>query len=253
MYVRLAFAVAAHLEPEILIVDEVLAVGDAEFQKKCLGKMGDVAHQGRTVLFVSHNMGAVAELCPSSMLLIKGKKKSLGNSNEIINEYTKTFLSNHLIHERNLQNVQEGRVWKGPAKFSYFSIYNTEKELCSKFANDETIIFLTSITGIINQTYKLEAEIRNQSGQLIYHIVSSDDNFPIKLEVDEISIEIKMKKNNLKDGTYYITLRLLDTLNQLNDQIENVLPFEIFTQHKKNTYTQGLVVQSCEWKRVTRY
>src|SRR6266480_5280255 len=66
MYMRLAFAVAAHLEPEILVVDEVLAVGDAAFQKKCLGKMGDVAQQGRTVLFVSHNMAAVRKLCPHS-------------------------------------------------------------------------------------------------------------------------------------------------------------------------------------------
>ena len=73
MYVRLAFAVAAHLEPEILVVDEVLAVGDAEFQKKCLGKMGDVAHQGRTVLFVSHNMAAMRALCPRSLYLRKGK------------------------------------------------------------------------------------------------------------------------------------------------------------------------------------
>src|SRR6201999_2594585 len=69
MYVRLAFAVAAHLEPEILIVDEVLAVGDAEFQKKCLGKMSDVARTGRTVLFVSHNLGAVRELCSRAILI----------------------------------------------------------------------------------------------------------------------------------------------------------------------------------------
>jgi ABC-type polysaccharide/polyol phosphate transport system ATPase subunit len=73
MYVRLAFAVAAHLEPEILIVDEVLAVGDAEFQKKCLGKMGEVAGHGRTVLFVSHNMASVAQLCGSGMLLAGGR------------------------------------------------------------------------------------------------------------------------------------------------------------------------------------
>ena len=71
MYVRLAFAVAAHLEPEILIVDEVLAVGDASFQKKCLGKMGDVVRQGRTVLFVSHNMDAVMSLC-THVVLVKG-------------------------------------------------------------------------------------------------------------------------------------------------------------------------------------
>ena len=69
MYVRLAFAVAAHLEPEILLVDEVLAVGDAAFQKKCLGKMGEVAKEGRTVLFVSHQMGSIAQLCTSAILL----------------------------------------------------------------------------------------------------------------------------------------------------------------------------------------
>ena len=75
MYVRLAFAVAAHLEPEILIVDEVLAVGDAEFQKKCLGKMQDVAGHGRTVLFVSHNMAAVRSLCECAVLLANGQIK----------------------------------------------------------------------------------------------------------------------------------------------------------------------------------
>src|SRR5947199_3855201 len=73
MYVRLAFAVAAHLEPEILLVDEVLAVGDAAFQKKCLGKMGEVSRQGRTVLFVSHNMGAVSTLCRRALLMENGR------------------------------------------------------------------------------------------------------------------------------------------------------------------------------------
>jgi lipopolysaccharide transport system ATP-binding protein len=90
MYVRLAFAVAAHLEPEILVVDEVLAVGDAEFQKKCLGKMGDVASEGRTVLFVSHNMGAVEQLCGSGILLEQGKINYFSNSiKNVIREYLK--------------------------------------------------------------------------------------------------------------------------------------------------------------------
>jgi lipopolysaccharide transport system ATP-binding protein len=87
MYVRLAFAVAAHLEPEILIVDEVLAVGDAEFQKKCLGKMQDVAGQGRTVLFVSHNMGAVQSLCDVGILMDKGKLGYVGNMQTTISTY----------------------------------------------------------------------------------------------------------------------------------------------------------------------
>jgi lipopolysaccharide transport system ATP-binding protein len=89
MYVRLAFAVAAHLEPEILIVDEVLAVGDAEFQKKCLGKMKDVSGEGRTVLFVSHNMQAIQKLCSKAILLNKGNLESIGDVNYIINQYTK--------------------------------------------------------------------------------------------------------------------------------------------------------------------
>ncbi len=88
MYVRLAFAVAAHLESEILIVDEVLAVGDAEFQKKCLGKMGEVSKgEGRTVLFVSHNMSAVQDLCIRSVLLNNGTVKDYGNTSAIIEKY----------------------------------------------------------------------------------------------------------------------------------------------------------------------
>lgn len=87
MYVRLAFAVAAHLEPEILVVDEVLAVGDAEFQKKCLGKMGDVAHAGRTVLFVSHNMGSIQQLCSRAILLNGGQILDDDASSTVVGHY----------------------------------------------------------------------------------------------------------------------------------------------------------------------
>ena len=94
MYVRLAFAVAAHLEPEILIVDEVLAVGDAEFQKKCLGKMKDVSvKDGRTVLFVSHNLAAVENFCEKSIFIEKGKLKIIGETNSIIQQYLTTVSS----------------------------------------------------------------------------------------------------------------------------------------------------------------
>lgn len=88
MYVRLAFAVAAHLESEILIMDEVLAVGDAEFQKKCLGKMNDVArNEGRTVLFVSHNMAAVTQLCSQAIMLVQGQLAHSGSAESVVNEY----------------------------------------------------------------------------------------------------------------------------------------------------------------------
>ena len=88
MYVRLAFAVAAHMEPDILVVDEVLAVGDAEFQKKSLGKLDEVSKtEGRTILFVSHNMGAIQRLCKRCVLLEEGKIKMIGETKEVIDFY----------------------------------------------------------------------------------------------------------------------------------------------------------------------
>ena len=87
MYVRLAFAVAAHLEPEILIVDEVLAVGDAQFQKKCLGKMEEAGNDGRTILFVSHNMGVISQLCSTCVWLDKGEIRDIGQTGSVVNTY----------------------------------------------------------------------------------------------------------------------------------------------------------------------
>jgi lipopolysaccharide transport system ATP-binding protein len=89
MYVRLAFAVAAHLEPEILILDEVLAVGDSQFQKKCLGKMGEVGKEGRTVLFVSHNMAAISKLCQRALLLSEGQCIAIGDASEVVGAYAR--------------------------------------------------------------------------------------------------------------------------------------------------------------------
>jgi len=87
MYVRLSFAVAAHLEPEILIVDEVLAVGDAQFQKKCLGKMDEAGREGRTILFVSHNMGVISQLCSTCVWLDKGEIRDIGQTGSVVNSY----------------------------------------------------------------------------------------------------------------------------------------------------------------------
>lgn len=99
MYVRLAFSVAAHLEPEILLVDEVLAVGDAAFQKKCLGKMGDVTKGGRTVLFVSHNMASITRLCPRCVLLYEGKIFRDGPSYKVVSEYLESGLGRRAERE----------------------------------------------------------------------------------------------------------------------------------------------------------
>lgn len=114
MYVRLAFAVAAHLESEILIVDEVLAVGDAEFQKKCLGKMGDVSKgEGRTVLFVSHNMAAIQELCSKAIILDQGKLTNFGQVNPCIDLYYDGLQKENSTKIKFLTKYQDdGKIWE---------------------------------------------------------------------------------------------------------------------------------------------
>ena len=126
MYVRLAFAVAAHLEPEILVVDEVLAVGDAEFQKKCLGKMGEVAKEGRTVLFVSHNMGSVSALCKNGIVLQGGKLEGFYPVNEAINSYI-TNVVNLVSHVSPKERID--RQGNGKARISDVKILNSAKDI----------------------------------------------------------------------------------------------------------------------------
>jgi lipopolysaccharide transport system ATP-binding protein len=132
MYVRLAFAVAAHLEPEILVVDEVLAVGDAEFQKKCLGKMGDVTTKGRTVLFVSHNLAAITNLCQSAILIEKGKITYSGETEEVVLQYIKSNKDMNLSNGV-LQNIQ----LSDQPRFT--SVFNSRNEIVDTVFSGEAI------------------------------------------------------------------------------------------------------------------
>ena len=120
MYMRLAFAIAAHLEPEILAIDEVLAVGDVAFQKKCLGKMGDVASKGRTILFVSHNMSAIQALCEKVMWIDKGKIVEIGPTSEVVSRYFDSGRENDIIPV----NQRTDRQGDGSAKIVSLKIEN---------------------------------------------------------------------------------------------------------------------------------
>ncbi|OHD19328.1 MAG: hypothetical protein A2086_00945 [Spirochaetes bacterium GWD1_27_9] len=134
MYVRLAFAVAAHLEPEILIVDEVLAVGDAQFQKKCLGKMNDIGKDGRTVLFVSHNMGAIKQLCNTAIFLKDGKILYEGLVDKAIKEYMTFSYSNNKINNCNFSGTLANSI-------IFEEIYiNEKKDQINLSPSDEILV-----------------------------------------------------------------------------------------------------------------
>ncbi|BAZ01849.1 ABC transporter-like protein [Tolypothrix tenuis PCC 7101] len=195
MYVRLAFAVAAHLEPEILVVDEVLAVGDAQFQKKCLGKMEDVAeNQGRTVLFVSHNMNALSTLCQSAILIEKGQIKYQGNVFDAIEKYLVSYSvddSKEISQYRLNKNLKD--------------IYFKSVEMISgntQVLFKETIGFEISILAEKKiENISIGGTIFNSMGNPIGAFVSN----VVAVEPKKITtIKLEIAKLNLSPGMYYM-------------------------------------------------
>ncbi len=163
MYVRLAFSVAAHLDSEIVIVDEVLAVGDSEFQSRCMDKMKDVSSgQGRTVLFVSHNLGSVAQLCDRSVLLKYGTIQSIGNTSKILEDY-------HSDLVQNFYNVDE--LSSRPAYFEKLETVDGQGERITSFAHSEEIRLRLSIA--VNQfsaDLNIGLALCNKFGQRVFTV-----------------------------------------------------------------------------------
>lgn len=241
MYVRLAFAVAAHLEPEILIVDEVLAVGDAEFQKKCLGKMKDVsANEGRTVLFVSHNLAAVKTLCDRSVLLSQGTVKDVGQTNAIVTQYIKLNASHlktniHFDKEADAPGNEKIRVMSAqivPDIISVddsirvvFSILNNTPNKGLKISFDlvnanEQIVFSTGADISVNQhstdtaQCTIPGNFLNDDIYSVWLYVFTDEMAPLLLMRDILSFEIVDKA---RDYAY---------LGKINGVVRPILKWE---------------------------
>jgi lipopolysaccharide transport system ATP-binding protein len=139
MYVRMAFAVAAHLEPEILLVDEVLSVGDAAFQRKCLGKMGDVAKIGRTILFVSHNLAAIENLCKQCVMLDSGKLVKQGDTQQIVHFYLQQALN--LINDEIYLPELTNRTGTGHVKLVSFHIEDSHRNRLTSIQSGADVVF----------------------------------------------------------------------------------------------------------------
>lgn len=201
MYVRLAFAVAAHLESEILIVDEVLAVGDAEFQKKCLGKMSDVTKgEGRTILFVSHNMTAIKELCNNGILLNNGRLAYSGNIIETITEYQKSSeTQSHYIHEGAIEDAMGNEN----IRILEFSVQSANEGLIDIDSGVSVKLRFFNYKPNIN----LDAtfELRTYEEVPIFHtgalITQNNDS-----EIKEYCVEFVLPNHFLNAGNYYFKL-----------------------------------------------
>jgi lipopolysaccharide transport system ATP-binding protein len=220
MYVRLAFAVAAFLEPEILIVDEVLAVGDAEFQKKAIGKMQDISQKGgRTVLFVSHNMAAVKSLCTRGIVLENGKVVFDGETDEAIQHYLK---GNKEVF--NLVDFSD-RKGTGVVKLQEAKVFGVAPDVLPQTGQPFHLEFeLHNPKEITSSAIRFDLRIDDFMGQRIAWM--SDSVLSLNEKIAIQSVVFGIDKLNLNNGLYYVTTHITVN-NEISDWIQNAFAFEV--------------------------
>lgn len=209
MYMRLAFAVAAHLEPEILVVDEVLAVGDAEFQKKCLGKMKDVSEHGRTVLFVSHNITAIKSLCTTAIYLQNGQIVDLGDVQKVVDNY---ISGESLSSKRVINLTKEG--------FTVEYIEFIDDDIPGNFSINEDLTF--------NIKVRCEKDFNLINTNLFFNTIEGEVIFatcstPKQTLKGEYLYQCKIPANTLNDNMYSISLMIVKDSSSPLLNVDNVL------------------------------
>ncbi len=223
MYVRLAFAVAAHLESEIMIVDEVLAVGDAEFQKKCLGKMGEVSMgEGRTVLFVSHNMAAVQNLCNKGILLDNGRLINFNSTKSILEQYSDNF-----------QNLAKSSLWKASDVNSEMraQLLNIKVEILN---NGQSLLVSTKF--ITNKHFKksfLAFDIKSVDETPIFQSIPIEEPF-IEFSKNELTHLTEIELPKLIPGIYSLSVWLGPFYTETYDWQKDCVVFEIVDSPNNN-------------------
>jgi lipopolysaccharide transport system ATP-binding protein len=253
MYVRLAFAVAAHLEPEILVVDEVLAVGDAEFQKKCLGKMKDVSSEdGRTVLFVSHNITAMQSLCTKGLLLDQGKLKFSGAINETISMYLRQFRDGNRKSEWNFENAPGNDIAKfmkaevrSPDKVAQNGAFETGQPLEIEF------VFYNLREG--STALDITFHLYDESGHLVF-VGSTGQQFTEtkRFGRGEIRAVCRIPENLMHEGNYSVQrVFLVQDRGIVNLDVKDVAQFEIIQKNEEQWgwmgAKEGIIKPKLEW------
>ena len=250
MQVRLAFAVAAHLEPEILLVDEVLAVGDAEFQRKCLGKMGDIASGGRTILFVSHNMAAVENLCSRGLLLEKGQVTENDQIDNVIGQYIsgKSAFSGQVDASNHPNRV------KGAKKIirSFRTLNSCGKDISQIGLGEEVTFVLHLSSSELIPSVVAGIHIYNWIGQRVTTLHTSyQTKSTINLK-GNVYLFCTIQNFNLAVGPYNIVVGLASASGML-DRIDpiasfDILPKDIFGTGKLPPQHDGVVVFPGIWR-----
>ena len=252
MYVRLAFAVAAHLDPEILLVDEVLAVGDAAFQKKCLGKMGEVARGGRTVFFVSHNMGAVQQLCRRAILLDQGQTVADGPPDKAVNQYlsaTKTQSGHIDLTE------WKPRTGTGMVRFRSVATLNAAEEISNKyFVGDALCVRMEIETRTAIDALRIAVSARDSMGLPIFLAADVDGDFRFEFPQRLEELEMTIPDLRLYPDTYYLSLWIADVGYETFDKVDDCVKFDVVEGGKLASRplprSQAVVYMTPVWRRL---
>jgi lipopolysaccharide transport system ATP-binding protein len=244
MMVRLAFSVAAHLEPEILIIDEVLAVGDAAFQKKCLGKMHDVASEGRTILFVSHQLGAVNELCSTCYLMSNGRIVANGTPEEVIRQYLDT--GQQAVGYVDLRNWSAERFGEGPSRIEYIELSKESGEVTPFFDYGEPLNIKVGVQGRSGDECHIGIRIVNWLGQLVLHFTEDDFCETLHYPDNRAEIIMRLEEVCLNEGSYFITV-WLGSGGAMHDTVANCIEMNVNTSKLGKIRARSSVLLPAKW------
>lgn len=204
MLVRLAFSVAAHLEPDILLVDEVLAVGDAAFQRKSLGRMKKVAKEGRTVLFVSHNMGAVRRITQKCLYLINGGLEAFDNSAQVIDRYIAQTLDQHHHQPDDLNYFRRDGTPATVAQFRRIWVNEDYGEICDVPVGHPFTIFMSLEAMRTLESFSSTINIKNMTGDVITTLITADEGFDHSLQRGLTTVACRIDDLRLPPGNYLV-------------------------------------------------
>ena len=254
MYVRLAFAVAAFLEPEILIVDEVLAVGDAEFQKKCLGRMKDVStNDGRTVLFVSHNMGAIRNLCTQGLYMKNGGLVTSGPITEVVNYYMNDGAAKSASN--NFVNYDISRTGDKQIVFTSASIRNSQGDIDSEFFIGDDITFILNVENCSDLKKSVMGVLVSTNDDIpVLQVLNYDSNYEIIHTDKKETYKVVIKDISLYPDEYTVSLIIADGSDIIYDYIKECLSFTILAGGKKVNRSlvreSGMFFVSPDWDKI---
>jgi lipopolysaccharide transport system ATP-binding protein len=249
MYVRLAFSVAAHLEPEILLVDEVLAVGDHEFQKKCLGKMGDISSSGRTIIFVSHNMGAVSELCSRAILFEQGKLITDGTVEQTISHYIE---GSGVNTGGDFEPKPNGKAW-----FTELELLRENKLVHTLDLNHKCTLRMSFEVAAPTEDLDI-AVILMKGTQRVFFSIDRDQLAPSLFNPGQHTFEVHVPEMYLTGVDYHFDLYLRRPSDGSHYDAQtqrvhfNVDELSLNTHHKGYAQKRGgLTIFPGEWKKMT--